>query len=81
MNLSDFKRVPVSEIITPKAGRICYGGSWWQVTENDEVLFYKGISPQCNMNKSIVERLKGPLCKEVRWIEMTYLPHNCNDFV
>jgi len=80
---SDFVRVPVSEITTPKAGRICYGPSWWQVTENDEVLFYKRIwhSPQCNVNKSIVERLKRPFVKEIRFIEMAFLPHNCGDYV
>ena len=49
---------PLSDISVPKIGRICYPNKWWRVTENKEVLFFDYYSsPQCNDNKSIVDRL------------------------
>ena len=77
--------VPVSDITTPKQGRLVYGPRWWAVTENDEVLFFDTyVSPQCNSNKQIVERLgKGfdaPIT-EPRFIEVSFIPHRCSDYV
>lgn len=52
--------VPVSDITTPKDGRVCYTDRWWAVTDNNDVLFFKSFgSPQCNRLKSVVERLGG----------------------
>lgn len=77
-------KVPVSDLITPKPGRLCYGPRWWAVTENDEVLFFDDYgSPQCNRAESIVERLgKGfdaPLTTP-RFIEVAFVPHRCSDY-
>lgn len=75
---------PVSDITTPKPGRICYGPRWWAVTPDNKVLFFDTYnSPQCNISKAMVERLgKGfgsPDTTPV-YLEMTFLPHNCSDF-
>lgn len=75
---------PVADITTPRPGRICYGPRWWAVTENDEVLFFDRYgSPQCNINKAIVERLgkwfDAPATTP-KFIEMAFLPHRCSDY-
>lgn len=74
---------PLSDITTPKTGRICLASRWWMATENDEVLFFDTYSsPQCNANKSVVERIGGGFGApktEPRFIEMAFLPHRCSD--
>jgi hypothetical protein len=76
---------PVSDITTPKPGRLCYGPHWWAVTENGEVLFFDNYtSPQCNSNKAIVERLgKGfdapPTTPQ--FIALAFVPHKCSDYL
>lgn len=75
---------PLEDIKTPKPGRICYGPRWWAVTPDDKVLFFDTYSsPQCNINRSIVERLgKGFNAPETIpvYVEMAFLPHNCSDY-
>lgn len=73
-------RVPIAEISTPKSGRICYGPSWWHVTANDEVLFWrkKWRSPQCNSQREVVLYMPIEGC-EPRYLEMVYLPHVCEE--
>lgn len=76
--------VPVSDLMTPKAGRLCYGPRWWAVTENDEVLFFDSYgSPQCNISESIVKGLgKGFDAPETttKFIWMAFVPHRCSDY-
>ena len=75
--------VPLLDVLTPKPGRMCHGPRWWAVTDNDEVLFFKSYhSPQCNIHKGIVDRLGmgyGAPPTTPRYLEMTFLPHSCND--
>jgi hypothetical protein len=75
---------PVSDITTPKVGRICYGPSWWAVTSDNEVMFFKTYgSPQCTINRSIVERLckrNGAPISESKFLEVAFLPHTCSDY-
>jgi hypothetical protein len=75
---------PLTDITTPKSGRVCYGQRWWAVTENNEVLFFKSYSsPQCNTNRAIVERLANRLDAPQttpKFVEMAFLPHNCGDY-
>jgi len=73
----------VTNITTPKPGRVCYGPLWWAVTENDEVVFFDNYrSPQCNINKAVVASLchgfDAPVTKP-RFIEMAFIPHRCTD--
>jgi len=80
--------VPLSDITTPKEGRICYSSRWWLVTSNNEVLFYKSYnSPQCNGNKKLSEYLAGRISKEIedsnltcQFIDMAFIPHDCGDY-
>ena len=49
---------PIEDIITPKEGRVVFMERWWNVTEDDKVLFYRSYaSPQCNSNKRIADHL------------------------
>lgn len=76
--------VPISDITTPKDGRICYCDRWWRVTENDEVLFFKAYtSPQCNSNPEVIKHVNKSFnspSTTPKFIETAFLPHNCGDF-
>lgn len=73
-------KMPVSDLTTPKTGRICKGPSWWAITPDDCVLFFKSYgSPQCNSVKEIVERIRPGI--EVRHIQAAFIPHRCQDYV
>jgi hypothetical protein len=87
--------VPIDDLITPKAGRICYGPSYWVINSKREVVFWKDYnSPQCNLTKAILGgRLiksrdcieKGPHSwpdlEEIIFIKMAFIPHDCSDFI
>lgn len=83
--LAKFEKVPISDILEPKPGRICYHSSYWIITDNEEVLFFrKGHnSPQCNMNENIATGfLKSfPNTYTCRLLPIVYLKHNCADYV
>lgn len=76
--------VPLSDLITPKAGRICLGPRWWAITENKEALFYKYYgSPQCHQQKEVVDRVfKHPKGEpyEAVFLEAAFVPHRCSDY-
>ena len=60
-----------------------YRNAWWVVDKDDNVLFYRGRSPQCNSNKdvtqSFVDRGMCPDC-EVRFIPVMFIPIRCGEF-
>ena len=79
MDLSKYIKIPVSELVKPKAGYICYSKSWWAVTDDNCVLFYKDYnSPQCNNNLAVI-KLIIPSMKYLE-IEMAFIPHKCSDY-
>lgn len=66
-------KMPISELTRFAPGRVCNAPSWWAVTDDDCVLFYKTlVSPQCNVNRAIVERI-GPGLR-VQFIEQAFVP-------
>ena len=70
-----WRKVPLAEITTPKAGLVCYPASWWLVI--DECVLFYGSSPQCNTDRRVVDYM---LTKrqypgaEVRELGITFLP-------
>lgn len=73
-------KMTVSDLTTPKPGRIVYGARWWSVTPDDCVLFFKSYcSPQCNVNREVCAHIKPEL--EQRYIEFAFVPHDCRDYV
>lgn len=82
-NKKYWKKVPLDEIKTPRVGKICYGASYWSVTEDNCVLFYRGHSPQCNNNEYCAESIRKkihPTCR-LEYIEMAFIDHNCEDYI
>ena len=53
-----YTRVKVSDITSPLGKDVVQvlEDRYWVVTQEDEVLLYRGYSPQCNRNKKIVEK-------------------------
>ena len=87
MKKSDFTFVKIEDIqkIPEKGGFYeLVKNRWWAVTENDEVLFYKG-SKQCNPDKTISEHLlktiKDYPADRVVFIENAFCSHDCNDYL
>ena len=78
-----FIRYPLAKLLTPQAGFLrCMTDHWWAVTANDEVLFYKKIfqSPQCNLNKAIVERLC-PKGTTPRFVPVAFIPDDPRNYL
>jgi hypothetical protein len=59
-----WKKVPLAEVQRFAPGKRCVAPSWWAVTDDDHVLYFKGCSPQRNTVKAIVERIR-PDCRAV----------------
>ena len=77
-----YVRYPLAELILPRSGFLkCFIDYWWAVTEDDQVLFYrkKFHSPQCNSNKTIVERLC-PRGTVPRFVPVAFLPVDPTDY-
>jgi hypothetical protein len=75
---------PLTDILTPKEGRICLESRYWKVTNNGNVLFFKEYSaPQCNSNKNIADYLcRGSDCPATTtvFVEFAFIPHHCIDY-
>lgn len=75
--------VPVSEATQPRNGvyqiRKDY---YWSVVDKDGIdciMLYRGYSPQCNSDKSIVEQVNGRLYPEAKIVQLpvVYVPWEC----
>lgn len=57
------KRVPITQVTTPKAGLFqVYVNDWWAVSKDEEVYFFADkrspfASPQCNANEGLARRV------------------------
>lgn len=75
--MSEFLKVPIENILSPLTNGGCnftiLKNRYWNVTKDNCVLFFKGYSPQCNINKSIVER-NCPKNTGVKLIDLAYIP-------
>jgi len=72
-----WRKVSIEDLTTPKPGYLVHGPAWWAITSDGYALFYKS-SPQCNTNKSVVERIR-PDCTP-QYIPLSFEPHRCADF-
>lgn len=69
----------IDEITTPEDGDMVFKDRWWQVTENNEVLFYKDFSaPQCNSYKEVAERIAAKFGRKVVFIPLAFVPVEWN---
>lgn len=88
------RKVPVAQVTTPKDGlHEILIDRWWPVTANDEVYFYGSdqhpfSSPQCNANKTLVERIAGNSIMteaggytEIRQLPVVYVPRSINEYI
>ena len=74
-------KMSLEKLKTPRNGTICYLNSWWCITLDRCVLFYRG-SPQCNSNEACAESIRQrihPDCT-IEKVDVTYLPHNYHDY-
>lgn len=69
-----FLKVPIRYLEKPQSGLIfAYDNRFWEITEDDCLLFYNGSQPQCNSNESIVGCLKHPT-HSIGFIKNIYVP-------
>lgn len=80
----NWTRVPGTDLASPKQGgmHMVYRDSWWAVDAENRVFFFKRVSPQCNANREIVERLKThPDMIGAVQIPVAMWPVNINDYI
>lgn len=85
MKSTDFSKIPLSELINPKKGGplMVYKDHWWAMDDEDNVFFFRGksYSPQCNVNKRIVEHhLANGLATHAEFIPWAYVQFNIGDY-
>ena len=69
-----YLKIPISEIEFPACGYVCYPESYWLITDDNCVIFYNGISPQCNTNYKIAKMISDKGTKlEVKLLPIVYL--------
>lgn len=68
-------RMPVSELTTPREGRVCFLDRWWAVhLDSESVLFFKSYrSPQCNRDRRFFE-VNPIACTSPMFIPVAYVP-------
>lgn len=65
--LSQFTRIPISEITaTPDGLVMAYKDYWWAVTPENEVLRFGKGSLQCNPHREVIEHLLPEGCRAVQ---------------
>ena len=73
----------LSEMTVPTQGiNMIYVSSWWTVTPEEEILFYRNLSAQCNTNERVAKKLQErsyPECT-CRCIPHVYVPVDPNDY-
>lgn len=86
MKTEDFRKVTIEEATkTPtKSGHYdLVTDSWWGVTEDDCILYYRGYARQCNMNKSVADSIismKNHPAVKLMFFEKVWEKHNCSDY-
>lgn len=75
--LDNCTRVPLASLIQPRDGWVCHLNSWWTITERGEVLFFRGLSAQCNDSEATARHLQKRLYPglDVRLVPVAYLPN------
>lgn len=81
-----FHRVPLADLTNPeKSGPLMvYQDHWWAVDDEDNAFFFKGksYSPQCNINRLIVERhLAMGLATRVVFVPWAWVKFSISDYV
>ena len=75
--MTNMKAIPLDNLLSPyKEGYLYpYKDRWWVVTDNNEVLFYRGIhNPQCNTNKEIAKKLSDIANKQGFITHIQFIP-------
>lgn len=83
---------PIDQMTDPRGKGMVqiYEDYWWVVSENEELYFYGTqhspyLSPQCNLNQSIVAKIAADPyhenVKEVRQIPLVFVPIHISDYI
>jgi len=72
---SKYLKIKLADILTARMDDGCLmvmTNRYWEVTPDDCVLFYRGVSPQCNIYKNITEQFRNEDCR-VEFIPVAYI--------
>lgn len=76
----NFSFVPLDRVA--QDGDIVATNRWWIIHPNRGLAILYSASYQCHENEGIVRRMAQIYpWAEVRFVELAYIPHNCQDFV
>ena len=72
IDYSKYNKIPVEQITSLDNHDVVqiYRNYWWVVTPDDCVLVYGETAPQCNLDKSIVERIMIKNKPECRCVQL-----------
>ncbi len=76
-DMTQFSKMSVAELTTPRNGRTMVCDHWWIVTPERDVLFYclKGFfTPQCNTDKRLLETDRICVNFGIEFIPVAYVP-------
>lgn len=87
MNGHDFTKISIEDAtsIPEKDGFYkILRNRYWQTTDDDCILLYKGFSPQCNKHKSIVESIMKKQTKSpatnIKFLDKVFLKIDPQDY-
>lgn len=78
-----YQRVKIEDATTPTAGiNNIYINDWWIVTPEEEILFFRNSSAQCNHNRELAESIRDRIYFgfEVRQLPAVFRPVNPQDY-
>jgi len=70
------RKVKIEKATTPRTGNFrVFVGWWWVVTPEEEILLYRGVSPQCNESMDLAVRVRDSLYPDctVRRLPVVYI--------
>lgn len=82
MTEQNFLTIPYSFFNQPQEGWVLWHNKWWEITDDGKLVFLTynkgfGVTPQCNNEKSILERYsrtRYTIKTKIQKIEEVYLP-------
>jgi hypothetical protein len=80
--VKDYIKMKISDASVPREGIMHVMLNRWWMTDGENILFYRSYSyPQCNHNKKIASQISEGQNRDVVFMPIVYVPHDCSDYL